>query len=371
MKKRICFVIPSLGIGGTERQLLYLLKGLAPHFEIMVVCTRSEGAWSADVQRIGRVKVLKLRGGWDPRLKSRLRKLFRKYNPTIVHSYMFGFDHAVNVAARAEGIPVVIASRRQLAGWKKPRHIRLQKKGNALVDAIVANSRVVAEFAAKQEGESLERYTVILNGIDVDCFQSNIDPTQIRRRYQIPDGKKIVGIVANFSPVKDHVLFVEMARLLLQRRDDVHFVLAGKGPLMRDIGRRMERYSMQDAVTGLTTISELQDVYRMLDVCVLTSKSEGFPNVVMESLASGTATVAANVGGIPELIEDGVTGTLVGSRNPEDFARAVEHYLDHPDDATAVGLRGQAFVREHLSLQAMVDAHLALYNDLLRAKRVD
>lgn len=371
MKKRICFVIPSLGVGGTERQLLYLIRGLAEHYEILVVCTRTEGAWGGDAHRIGRVKVLGLRGGWDPRLKPRLRELFRRYKPAIVHSYMFGFDHAVNVAARAEGVPVVISSRRQIATWKKPRHIRLQKKGNALVDAIVANSHAVAEFAAQQEGESVENYTVILNGIDVDCFQSTINLVQIRKRYHIPDGRKIVGIVANFSPVKDHALFVDMARTLLERRDDAHFVMAGKGPLMDEIGARIERYGMQSCVTGLATISELHDVYRMLDVCVLTSRAEGFPNVVMEALATGTPMVAARVGGVPELIEDGVTGTLIDSRDPEVFARAVERYLDDPDEAQRVARRGRALVQENLSLHAMIDAHRKLYEDLLHAKGVD
>lgn len=371
MKKRICFVIPSLGVGGTERQLIYLLKELSKSYEIMVVCTRTEGAWAGDVRKLGRLKVLDLRSGWDPRLKPRLRSLFRRYNPAIVHSFMFGFDYAVNRAARAEAIPVVLSSRRQLATWKKARHIRHQKKGNALVDAIVANSRMVAEFAANQERESLDRYTVIPNGIDFDAFQTTTDPGQIRKRYQIPVDAKVVGIVANFAPVKDHALFVEMARLLSQRRNDIHFVMAGKGPLIHDIGTRLKRYGLQDVVTGLTTISELPDVYGMLDVCVLTSKSEGFPNVVMEALASGKPTVAANVGGIPELISDGVTGTLVGTRNPEDFANAVETYLDDSELARRTGERGQAFVREHLSLKSMIESYTELYEKLLRAKGVE
>lgn len=371
MKKRICFVIPSLGVGGTERQLLYLLEGLSDHYEVMVLCTRNAGDWAVDAQRFGRVEALNLRGGWDPRIKWRLRKLFRQYAPTLVHSYMFGFDYAVSAAARAEGIPVVISSRRQLATWKKPRHVRLQKKGNTLVDAIVANSGAVAQFAAAQEGESTDRYTVILNGINMERFQPSVDTDGVRERFHLPRDKKIVGIVANFSPVKDHALFVEMARLLLQRRDDVHFVMAGRGPLRDEIVQRIERHAIEDLVTLLPEDAPAEEVYAELDVCVLTSKVEGFPNVVMEALVSGKATVAAKVGGIPELITNGETGALVDSRDPEDFAAAVERYLDDPDEARVVGERGRAFVRDELSVQKMIASHLALYADLLRAKGVD
>ena len=120
-KPLVCFVIPSLGVGGTERQLLYLLKGLQDGYEIMVVCTRSGGVWAEDALQMGRVEVLGLRGGWDPRLKPRLRKLFKMYGPSVVHSFMFGFDYGVNAAAREAGIRAVISSRRQLATWKGPR----------------------------------------------------------------------------------------------------------------------------------------------------------------------------------------------------------------------------------------------------------
>ena len=368
MKPRVCFVVPSLGIGGTERQLLYLLKGLQDNFEIMVICTRTDGAWVGDVRRMGRVKVLGLRGGWDLRMKSRLIKMFRTYRPDVVHSFMFGFDHAVNVAARYAGVSVIISSRRQRATWKKPRHIRLQKKANKLVDAIVANSRVVAVHAAKQEGRDIDDYHVIPNGIDVEKFRSRLDAKTIKQRYHIPVEKKVVGIVANFSPVKDHELFVETARELLSRDSDLHFVMAGKGPGVESIGALLQKYSMTDFVTGLTTISELQDVYRLMDVLVLTSKSEGFPNVVMEAMASHTPVVAANVGGVPELITDGETGTLIDNRDPKRFADAIERNLTDTEFVDAVTTVAFAFVRDNLSLEAMVSGYSELYDTLIRDK---
>lgn len=370
-KPRICFVIPSLGVGGTERQLVYLMKGLLERFEVMVICTVTDGAWAGDARRLGHVKVLGLRGGWDPRMQTRLRRMFKTYQPTVVHSFMFGFDYAVNRAARAAGVPVVVSSRRQRATWKKPRHIRLQRKANELVDAIVANARAVAEFAASQEGQTVERYTVIANGIDVEQFQTTLNPDSIKTRYKIPLDKRIVGIVANFSPVKDHALFVEMARELSSRREDLHFVMVGKGDGSETVGVKVREYGIDALITRFTTISELADVYRVMDVAVLTSQSEGFPNVVMEAMASGTPVVAANVGGVPELICDGQSGTLVDSRDPVSFADAVERYLDNEELAARVGDAACECIRASYSRNAMVTGYLELYDTLIRANTGD
>ncbi|MFP6616230.1 MAG: glycosyltransferase family 4 protein, partial [Candidatus Hydrogenedentota bacterium] len=117
-------------------------------------------------------------------------------------------------------------------------------------------------------------------------------------------------------------------------------------------------------MTGIGTTSELQDVYRLIDVSVLTSKSEGFPNVVMEAMASGTPVVAANVGGVPELIRHGVTGTLIDDREPKSFADAIEYFLDHADVATEVADRAYKYVCEDLSLDAMVSGYKKVYDGL-------
>jgi glycosyltransferase involved in cell wall biosynthesis len=369
--KRIFFVIPSLSAGGTERQLTHLIKGLEKKYTISVVCTRTDGALAGDVKRRARVEVLGLRGGWDPRLKSRLAKLFRKYKPDIVHSFMFGFDYVVNQAARQSRVPVVISSRRQLADWKKPRHIRLQKKANPLVDAIVANSHAVAAYASDQEEWPIDSYHVIHNGIDASTMQSEMDPDIIRTRYKIPPGKHVIGMVANMSPVKDYLLFVEMATELLRRRDDIHFLMIGYGPEALTISEKIRRMNLHDSFTAVRTVSELPDMFRVFSISVLTSKVEGLPNVVMEAMAAKVPVVAAAVGGIPELIENERTGLLVRNRTLDTFADAVERCLNEPEHVQEwVDEAYRKIVRE-FSLSEMVERYDDLYHSLLEKAQKD
>ena len=362
---KICFVLPTLALGGTERQLLQLTRRLSHDFDIRFVCTRHAGPLAGEARRQGTVHLANTWGGWDFRIGRRVHRIFRLHKPDIMHSFMFGFDAAVNVAARKAGVPVVVSSRREIAQWKNPRHIRLQRLANELVDCVVANSRAVADFAIAQEGGDPGLYEVIHNGVDADSFCSTVDDDIIRRRYDLPFHTKVVGIVANFSPVKDHALFIDTAVLLAKRRPEVHFLMVGSGALKARLQRTVARRGLTGRVTFLSEYPELANVYRVMAVSVLCSKAEGFPNALMESMAAGTPVVAAAVGGIPELVEDGKLGTLVSSRDPADFANAIEWVLENGEEAKSMAAAAAEHVRANLRVDAMADAYVRLYERLL------
>lgn len=362
---RICYLIPSLELGGTERQLCYLVKGLAEDHQIDVVCTRRQGPLVDDMAALGaEIHTLDGWGGWDPRARFRLRALFKRLQPDIVHTFLFGFDLPANQAARSAGVPVVISSRRQLATWKKARHLHIQRRANTMVNCIVANSRAVAEFACRQEGANSVLFRVIYNGIEADDFVAVNSPAAARTAMGLPDDKRVVGMVANFSPVKDHALFLAMARCVASRRDDVHFLLCGQGPLRDEIAAAIDAEGLTERFTVTNAKSNIADVYAALDVAVLCSKVEGFPNSLMEAMAAGKPVIGAAVGGIRELIHNKFTGLMVADRNPETFTKAIEELLSNPDEAAAMGQRAAAYVRAEFSVEKMVSAYRSLYQHM-------
>lgn len=367
---RVAYVIPTLSVGGTETQLLYLVRGLVKDHDVTVICTRFDGALSGDVRRLGGfVKVLDVRSGWDFRMRSRVAMWLRAHRVDILHTFMFGFDLFPNLAAHDAGVPVVISSRRQLATWRKRRHLWIQRKANAYVDCIVANSQAAAEFSIEQEQADPALFRVIPNGIAADAFVSNIDPHQTRERHRIPYNTHVVGIVANFSPVKDHELFVAMAGELLERRPDVFFLMLGRGKRARAIESLIQRRGLADNFRRISTISEIADLYSVMSVSVLCSQVEGFPNVLIESMAAGVPVVAPNVGGINELVRHGETGLLAPSRTPTDLADAVCRILDNPAEAQHMSTAASAYVRAELSVDKMIDQYRRLYAELLTQKR--
>lgn len=363
---RICYIIPSLAPGGTERQLLCILEGLRQTHACSVICTRTAGAWSDEAKRCGAHLVeLGTRGGWDVRVRARIRKVLGDLKPHIVQTFLFGLDLPACRAARDAGVPVVVSSRRELAAWMKPRHLHALKRANGLVDCIVANSNAVARYAARIEDLAPDRILVIHNGIDFESIVKEVGSIQMRARLRIPDGKTIIGMLANFSPVKDHDLFLATATILLQRHREIHFLLVGSGPLEGNVQATVRRLGMQDHFTITSTSTDAASLLGIMDVCVLTSLREGFPNAMLEAMALRRPVVAASVGGVPELIDDGVTGLLVSSRDPAEFAAAILRITEDRDLARAMGERAGRHVRETFSAERMVRSYRALYDGLL------
>jgi len=233
------------------------------------------------------------------------------------------------------------------------------------VDCIVANSQPAADFAIEQEQADPELFRVIHNGVSIEDFTPDIESAFTRARYKIPNDKLVVGIVANFTPVKDYSLFAEIARELLSKREDVHFVTVGAGPEVKDIWRKLKEIHAVDNFTRIEVIDGIKNMYSMFDVFVLCSKMEGFPNAVIEAMAAGLPVVVPVVGGITEMVENHVTGRLIDSREPKVFAEAIASLLDDPETSALLAGNARAFVRDHLSVEQMAAAFKELYNELL------
>lgn len=364
--KRICYVIPTLQIGGSERQLIALIEGLKERFEITVICTRELGPLAGQVRQFGiPVRNLAMATAWDPRMRGRLRALFRDHRPDILHTFLFGFDLGANQAARDTGVPVIVSSRRELAVWQRTRHIWRQRYANRFVDAIVANSHAAARTAQSRERTAAERYHVIHNGILADAFQTLADPDRVREHLGIPAGRKVVTTVANFSEVKDYPLFLSMAAEVRKRYPDVHFLAVGKGPMQAEINRLVVRHSLEKHITMFHTPDQIPDILAASDVFVLCSRAEGFPNALMEAMAAGRPVVARAVGGIPELVTDGVSGRLVEERSADAMAGAVVSLLSDRRAANRLAMAGSDCIRRDFSLIRMVEAYHELYTRLL------
>ncbi len=367
--RRICFVIPTLDTGGTERQLVHLAHNLATDYEVTVFCTRKEGHWAPILRESGiyvrRVPCLRLPGGYCLFQTRQFCRLFRNHRPDILHTFLFGFDLPVNRAARLTGVPVIISSRRELATWQKSHHLAMQRAANTLVNGIVANSRAVADYAIRAEGLSTHRVRVIYNGVDTDAFAETPDVAAIRRELGIPERARVVGMVANFSPVKDHDLFLDMATLLAKDEPDIHFLLIGKGALKRHVQRKARKCRIHRQLKILSVEGTPPEWYYVMDVVTLCSKVEGFPNALLEAMAAARPIVATAVGGVPELITDGVHGKLITSREPAEFAAAVRLLLRDKELACRLGTNAAAHARESFSLSRMFAQYRALYNELL------
>ena len=228
----------------------------------------------------------------------------------------------------------------------------------AAAGAVVTVSDANARYIERTFGVPGAHLAVIPCGIDTDSFRPASGPR--------PDPHRIL-CVARLVAVKNHELLLRACALVRDRGLKFRCVLVGDGVLRGEIEALRAGLHLEDVVetTGAASQAETLEHWQRATVGVLTSVSEGMPVALMEAAACGVPVVATAVGGVPELVEHGVTGLLVHPGAVGAFADALERLLAEPDAARQMGLAARRRAEERFSLRLQVDSLLALWNGVL------
>ena len=232
-----------------------------------------------------------------------------------------------------------------------------------LVDRILSVSLDLRSQLAGSFGA--QRVTCVHNGIDLDQVRSTRPASDLRRELNLGGQDFIIGTMGRLVPVKGLEAFLKAARIIRGRKDNVKFLIVGDGPLKETLQALARHYGLERDVLFLGHRDDRYDILAMMDVLVLSSLSEGIPMVLLEALALARPVVATRVGGIPEVIEDRVTGWLVQSGREEELADACMALMDDYDLAERFGLAGQQRVRERFSVRSMAEKVADVYRSLL------
>lgn len=360
---RVLFLSASLQSGGAERQLVALARGLrAGGHEVAVAVLYGGGPFEAALRAEGiPIHDLGRRGRWDLRFWPRLARRVRRERPDAVLAYLGGPNtYAALLKLVAPEVKVVFGIRsaaRDLRAYDWLARIgpRIEALASALADAVVANSEA-ARAHAEAQGVAPHRLLVIPNGIDCAEFRPDAEGrARLRRAWGIEDGSALVGMVARLDPVKNHPLFLEAAaRVAAQAGRDVRFVVVGGGApsYQARLARKAAALGIAPRLVFAGERPATREVYGALDVAVLTSDSESFPNVVAEAMACGTPVVATDVGDTAFLLGD--TGRIVPPRDPAALAGAILELLAARGAAAAAArARARARIEQEFSLERL------------------
>jgi len=349
--------------GGSERQFAILARSLSPEqFHLHLGCIRRDGPFAAG---FGDVPEFRLGGnlyGWKSlRTRIRLSQHLRRNHVQIAHAFDFYTTLTMVPAARFAGVPVVIGSFRQLGDMMTPAQFRTQQVAFRWCDAVVCNSRAGADWLAA-DGMARNKLHVIGNALPNEAFATT-SPALPRR----PGGVR-VGMVARMNDRgKNHSGFLRIASRIHQRCPDVEFLLAGDGPLRRELEQEARSLGLGNHVLFLGDRRDVPAVLASMDVAVLTSNSEGLSNVILEAMAASVPVVAYNVGGNGELV-DADRGEIVRPGDEEEFAAAVIRLLELSTLREELGRNARAFAEEKFSLQRVQHAYEELYRSLVERK---
>ncbi len=252
---------------------------------------------------------------------------------------------------------------------------------------VICISRAVAE-SLKSYGLTPAKTALIPNGIDLATFdlsQRPSDPTtqgsRVRHwsegvgRPHIPSSlptflppflpSSLVLSIGRLSPEKGFETLIDAAPMVLQRRPDARFVIAGDGPRREALAARIETLELGDSVHLAGRVEGVTDLLLSADVVVIPSLSEGQGIVALEAMAARKPIVASGVGGLVETVEDGATGLLVSPGEPLGLANAIIHLLDSPDLRAAMGAAGRSRVEAEYTADRMVEQTIQVYGTIV------
>lgn len=373
-RRRVFFLVDSFEIGGTETQAVELALRLDPaRYAVTLGCLQMRGPLLAKLEG-STVSVMEwnARGGVNsPRglyQILRLARFLRRESFDVVHAHDLWSNLLAIPAARLAGTPVSISSRRDLAhlAWYTPQRRKFLRYLQSLSSAVLVNSGQIRDQLIHEDGFRPESIRVVHNGIDVNHFRR-----LVRQRGQLFPGledRTLIVCTGNMhTDVKGHPTLIEAARSMCAKFPQIKFVLIGDGEKRSEFQSKVSELGLDPNFLFLGSRQNVSEILACCDIAVLPSQAEGFSNALLEYMAIGLPTVATDVGGNPEVIENGITGLLVRPSDPTALAAAISSLLENPHFSAQLGAAGRERVRRHFDFAQLTSNVDALYTELLKA----
>jgi glycosyltransferase involved in cell wall biosynthesis len=355
----ICFIAGTLGRGGAEKQLVYMLRALVQGGEdVRLLCLTKGEAYEEEIRALGiEVEFVGASSNRISRLIAITRNL-RKRRPDIIQSSHFYTNIYASVAGMILRIPSVGAVRSNLRSELKING-SLGKAQLGLPDLIIANSEAAREYAVSR-GSNPERIMVV---------QNVIEPRETDRPSP-PAGKLVTFLFAGrLGQEKRPDRFIQMAADLIEQNptDPLRFLMAGDGVLRPTLEETVRKVpSLSEKFEFLGEVSNMDQVFQDADVLVLTSDYEGTPNVILEAMAAGLPVIANNVGGVEALIGRD-RGVLVDPTDDNALTAAAANFLRDPEMNRKLAQNAIAKVRRDHSPDQLYGQLTRIYAKILRA----
>jgi L-malate glycosyltransferase len=346
---RLAFILDSIqdwNLGGTERQLVVLVRTLDPLlFEPTIFILQPSSA--ARAKDVGCNVIVIGTHGKPSRVGSflKLRAALRKFRPHIVQTFFVdGIFYGVTTAW-LNRVPVIVESRRNAGHWQKGYHTAALRALNHVVDYWQCNSRYVAAMLESKEGIPSDRISVLPNSIDLSRFSPPNPEERLlaRRRLSLPEDSLVIVAVSTLRPVKGLPSLIEAAACLQSRLPKSLFIIVGEGPQRTALEEQIHREGLQDAVRLAGAQEDVRPWLVAADIGVLASQSESSSNALLEYMAMGLPVVVSDIPANHEL----VAGEFFPAGSATKLAEQLYLLLTNGPARQRLGLNNRALAIRH------------------------
>ncbi|MCX7019736.1 MAG: glycosyltransferase family 4 protein [bacterium] len=353
---------------GGERQVKLLTDGLARRgHRCLVACPPGSPLWLDRAQAPAGTIAAPLRswGEFDLFAARRLARLARQAGAGILHAHTSHAHTLAWLAARGTGLPVAVSRR---VDFPVGGNSFSRRKYEADGIHFIAISQGVKESLVAG-GISPGRIRIVHSGVDPGRFSARgaVRDEKAAARFGVQPSEYLIVNVAALTDHKDQATLLRAASALRGRLPGFRLVIAGSGELEGALKKLSVDLSLESHVTFAGQLADLASLYGAADMFVLSSHHEGLCTSILDAMLAGLPVVAASVGGVPEIVEDGRTGVLVPPRDPQAMASAMESLLLDPARRSALAAEGRARVMREFTADRMVEGTIAAYRGMLNA----
>jgi glycosyltransferase involved in cell wall biosynthesis len=353
-RAHIVHIIPTLRYGGAERLVVDLVNHLDEKLYRTSIILFFDDCPLATLLHHKQIHIVRKRGKLSFSLIGDLEKKLHELKPDIVHTHLFGGDVWGRLAAHRLNIPVLTTEHNINIEESGVKHVVKQLLRHKTTQYI-AISRAVAAYMERGYGIAPEHISVIHNGIDTQAF------LDIPRPYFHNPLRFL--IIGRLVKQKGHLIALEA--LSRMKQFDWKLTIVGDGEEKRTIWDMVYQLGLQDRVMVLPSTTNTPAVYAAHDIVIVPSLWEGLGLVVMEAMAAGRLVIAANIGGIPELIQDKLTGVLFHAGDPISLRTELGWCLHSPDHARTIAHAGRAHAAQYFDVSLMIKQYEAVYQNIL------
>lgn len=369
---KVVEIIATGGNGGAQESLFGLVSGLdRSRFEVLVV-SLSNGSSVRRFQRAG-IPTIVIDEPDDTIAVGAVAALLARAVPDVIHNHMYRAEIVGTRAALAMGAadlprPYVISTVHSSRVRSTEDRETIRRLTTSMDRLIAVSNAIVHKI--EDEGRTGAPVSLIYNGVDLERYDHQEPCCTLKEEYGMEPGAHIVGVVARLEPEKGHATLLEAWPAVLRACPDAYLLVVGEGSQGDALMRQAADLQIGHRVVFTGRREDVPAVTAALDVAVLPSYREAQGLSVLEAMALSRPVVASNVGGIPEMIEDGVSGLLVPPRDPAALADAIVRLLDDHQLADVVGRAGHDLVHQRFDIQHMVGAIGDIYDEGARVGRM-
>jgi len=353
---KVCFIVGTLGRGGAEKQLVFMLRGLkSVGIEARILCLTSGESYEAEIKSLG-VEIEYIGGNQNRLLRLwKIIRNLRKRPADIIQSSHFYTNIYVALAGKALKTPSIGAIRSNLKS-ELAIHKSLGRFQISLPSFLIVNSDL-ARRTAIERGISPEKIAFVRNVVEIAPVESESKPKQ----------NITLLFVGRLGKEKRPDRFVRLAASLIEKfpTHSLRFQIAGDGALRKEIEAQAQSDNLlKNKIEFLGECVEMHEIYRRDDILVLTSDYEGTPNVILEAMAHGLPVIATKVGGTPEILNE-KCGYLVETENETGLIKAAVQLIENAELRKNMGTEGFQYIKNNHSLETLKNQLTGIYGNLV------